>query len=161
FQAHISLHHFVPAMLLPLAAFWRLTPAEATARMRFTLAAAVAALVAIVLAIPSRPTIDLSGRIVGEKIFAEVGNYGRSDAANFRHANLMLQLFPFDWDPGVPSRYGGSPIVWNHYALRNPAAVERANYLILAPEVTPPRGARRVASDDAAVLWVRSDSVWH
>ncbi len=159
-QAHIALHHFVPAMLLPLVVFWRTIPQGGPARGRLELAAAVCAVLAIVLARPAQWSIDVSGRSAGEALVARTGDYERSDPAVFRASDLLSSLFPLDWSPEVPARYGGSPLVWNYYAHHAQRPAAEANYYLLPRSQTAPAGTHRVAANESVALYVRDDSVW-
>ena len=160
-QANISLHHFVPAMLLPIVVFWRLAPESPVVRLRWNALTALGATVALLLALPASGAIDLSGRRVGESIAWGVEGYERLDPDGFRHSTLLNRLFPFDWDPSVPGSYGGSPLVWHHYARRDSTAPREANYTVLPSAAPAPAGMRPIASDDGATLYVRSDAEWN
>jgi hypothetical protein len=163
-QAHISLHHFVPAMLLPLGVFWRLTPESATGVRRWQVFAAVSGVLAIALALPPRATIDTSGRKIGSTIAIRLDDYARSEPATFKHSSLLAQAFPLDWDAVVPAEYGGSPLVWNHYARHVTSGAEAqapgVNYLIQPIADAAPVGWRRIDDDSVAALFIRNDSVW-
>ena len=98
---------------------------------------------------------------MGESIAWGVEGYERLDPDGFRHSTLLNRLFPFDWDPSVPGSYGGSPLVWHHYARRDSTAPREANYTVLPSAAPAPAGMRPIASDDGATLYVRSDAEWN
>lgn len=159
-QAHVALHHFVPAMLLPVVVATRALPAAATSQHRWSAAWCAAASIAVLLSLPRSFTIHTDGRDVGRSISMDVGDYRSSSPELFRHTTLLDQLFPYDWDPRVPfESYGGSPLVWNRYAVHGEIS-ETANYRMQRSDAPPPEGMHRVASDSGAVLYVRDQSRW-
>lgn len=116
-QARVALHHFAPAMVLPLVVALRLRPDEAKARMRHLNLLRAGAIVAIVLAAPRGFAIATNTREVGRAIHQEIGPSDGSDPAVYRAASLLGTLFPPAWDQAVPEqRYGGSPLAWLRYA---------------------------------------------
>jgi hypothetical protein len=165
-QAHVSLHHFVPAMLLPIVVLWRIVPGHGRERRVWLGAATVAGLFGLALSLPPNARVDTSAREVGASIEDRTGGYEHSAPGQFAASELLAELFPVDWDPSVPERaYGGSPVAWNYYA-RHEARQEPArplastNYVLLPSDSPPPPEARLVASRPNAALYVLSDEVW-
>lgn len=156
-QAHVSLHHFVPAMLLPVAVALRVAQGHRLAGRIWLGAAAIA----LLLALPRRFNVHDAGRTVGATVVQRVGDYSASDAAVFDASTLLEMVFPYDWDPAVPNRsYGGSPLVWNRYARHQETINADANYLLQRLTDPVPAGWRVVGSDSAGtVVLVRSDSI--
>ncbi len=116
-QARFSLHHLVPAMLLPLVVAARLPPNKQPAANQYHFAWLVAALVAVVLSLPSSFAVVTAARQVGMRITQDVGSYDASDPAVFAASKLLGKALPYEWDPQVPTRaYGGSALAWLHYA---------------------------------------------
>jgi hypothetical protein len=157
-QAHIMLHHFVPAMLLPLAAVWH-------ARDWFRAPAAAAgaglmALAAIWLSLPpSTQPIDVA-RVVGRTVVDRVGGRADLEPAAFRRAELLRSLFPQDYDPSVPAgSYGGSQLAWLAYSQQQETDSADINYVLVGPGQPPPVGARAVAQNDAGSLYVLNEGV--
>lgn len=158
-QARIALHHFIPAMLLPVIVYWRMATTVAR-RDAWRWGALAGAGAALLLATPRHWAPHRTGKLIGETIAEKVGVYADVDPAVFRHSTLLSQLFPLDWDPAVPTRsYGGSPLVWMRYASHDSVPRE-ANYALVRLADAPPPGMHRVAADDGAALYVRSDSLW-
>jgi hypothetical protein len=162
FQAYISLHHFVPAMVLPLVVFWRSDLVKTARHRRILLGGvAIAGVLALVLSLPQSAAPDTSGRLIGSMIEDRVGGYDTYDPVAFRRAEVLQHLFPNDWDLRVPDeRYGGSPLVWNYYAHRTQGKRQDANYLMQRAGLESPPGMRLVADENDVRLCVRSDSVW-
>jgi hypothetical protein len=157
--AHVSLHHFVPAMVLPVAIAARyLGSAEGHRPVQWAwLAGATAGLV---LSLPASFALEDRRREVAAAISQTVGDYARSDPAVLRASSLLHALFPYDWEASVPdSSYGGSPLAWNRYA-RHGLTTDSTNYLLAPAGAPAPAGMRLLASDSGAALYVRSDSVW-
>lgn len=162
-QAYVSLHHFVPAMLLPLAAFWRSGfAAEPTSAPRTRLAVAAGLALSLWLSWPAVWTPLVHARRVGERLHAQVEGYEHSAPASLAAASALRHLFPPGLAPQVPvESYGGSPYIWNRYAQR--AGDERAptaNYWLAPEQLAPPPGAERVANENGFALYVRSRDEW-
>ena len=169
FQAYTVLHHFIPAMVLPLVVFWRIEPGLPERWRPAVLAAtAVAGLWAFGVSLPAYPQLDTSARRVGATIADCIGGYETASPAAYRRSTLFAQLFPYDWDPSVPdSSYGGSPLTWNYYAHRTrltcPAGAElpeQINYVLQRASGPAPGGMRQVAMEDGTALYVRDPAIW-
>jgi hypothetical protein len=160
-QANVSLHHFVPAMVLPVAVYWRMLIGAPRTPRAIHVVALLLGVVSVLVSWPSASAIDRSGREVGSALVERVGDYDRSDPQVFRHLKLLSALFPPDWHPSVPATYGGSPLVWNYYARHGSGRpASDANYVLQSSTDAPPPGMRRVAEADGAALFVGSDARW-
>lgn len=158
-QGNTALHHFVPAMVLPLLVFWRLLPDLGRRYVRPVAVSAAAA--GFLLAMPTSWAPEREGRLVGAAIADRIGGYGRSSPDEFRASTLLTALFPLDWDPTVPqASYGGSPLVWNRYAHHDGGAPDSVNYMLLPAAAPSPAGWQRVDGDDASTLYVRDSTTW-
>jgi hypothetical protein len=160
-QAFVSVHHFVPAMLLPLAAFWRTAPPVGTPR-RLLLRAACAggAIAAVFLSLPESSRLYTASREIGASVADREGDYDRMDFRAYRRSLLLLGVLPYDFDPSVPdASYGGNPHVWRYYAERARGESRDPNYLLLAGGEAPPAGFRLVRSDAAGALYLRSEAI--
>ncbi|HEV8613364.1 MAG TPA: hypothetical protein VGQ73_07625, partial [Gemmatimonadales bacterium] len=158
FLAHISLHHFVPVMVLPVVVAARVWSAPGTGRWR--LAWQIAALGAVVLSLPHSFALADARRQVSRTISEQVGDYASSDPAVLHASTLLHAVFPYDWESSVPdSSYGGSPLAWNHYASHG-GITDSTNYFLTRRVVGAPLGMRLLAADSAAALYIRSDSIW-
>ncbi|MGH7502339.1 MAG: hypothetical protein ACREL7_11335 [Longimicrobiales bacterium] len=158
-QAYAPLHYYIPAMLLPLVAYWRL-PATGHRSGREIAFGIAGAIVAFGLSLPSEVLPFTAARPVGEAVDVRVGDYDAMDPAAFRASTLLSTVIPYDWDPAVPeTAFGGSPLVFHYYARhRDPAVVP--DYVVQHATAAAPAGMREVASDGEFAVWVRSDSVW-
>lgn len=160
-QARISLHYFVPAMVLPLVVLWR-DPAMTTAsgRRRMGLAAGACAALALWLVLPPEPRPQLASRQVGGTI-ADIGSgYEQSAAGAFLRSEILRHAFLALAHRTVPdSNYGGSPLEWYYYASRA-GQTAGTNYVLQSAAAAPPAGLRLIASDPPTAMYVRSDSVW-
>lgn len=163
-QAYVSLHHFVPAMLLPLAAFWRSGPVadvQSGGATRWAVFAGL--LLATWLSWPAswRPLVH--ARHVGERLQADVEGYERSAPASLAAASALRALFPSGLSPEVPAAsYGGSSYIWNRYARRGatPESSASVDYWLRPEDASAPEGAERVATRDGFALFVRDHATW-
>jgi len=157
-QAHVMLHHFVPAMLLPIAAFWRLDDAGRGWRGPVSV---LAGCLALWVSLPHVALPVTAARTVGQAIEDQGGGYDRLEPSSLKRADLLATLFPKDYEPSVPgSSYGGSPLAWAYYAQRPERIASEINYVLVGPTDAGPVGARRVAENEAGAVYVRQDEVW-
>jgi hypothetical protein len=157
-QGYIALHHLVPAMILPVIVAARASEAHSSGTRVVPVWVAAGA-IALVLSLPRSFAIHTTGREIGRTILARTGDYRNLDPRAFHASTLLAQLFPYDWDPAVPAVYGGSPLVWNHYARRDGDSAG-ANYVLQWDSLPAPPGFRLVARDSVAALWVGDEAVW-
>lgn len=161
-QAHVVLHHFVPAMILPLVVLWRNRRLDRRRARRLVVPlAAVGAIVSLFLSLPERAAPHTAGRRVGGAVVDRIGGYEELDPAAFRRARLLDRLFAYPWNPRVPREaYGGSPLVWYHYAHRPRLPGSSVNYVLDARDAPPPAGATRVGGREHAALYVLDEQTW-
>ena len=161
FQWRVALHYFVPAMVLPLAVFWRMDILFTT-RLRSVALGATAAcgLLALVLSWPSSLKPMTTTRLVGSSIEDRIGGYDRSDPKALARTELLHRLFPRMFEARVPDRaYGGSPLAWYFYANR-PRGAQKVNYVMQAVTDPAPAGASLVASEGGVSLYILDQKVW-
>jgi hypothetical protein len=159
FKAHVALHYFIPAMLLPLAVFWRLELKSVVPKAARA-AVASAAIIALLISLPQNRSPHVRAKLVGSAAFDNRPGYESFEPSFFRGLDLYGELFPAPWDPRVPGElYGGSPLPWNYYAQRR-LSTEQPNYFLSDRTGPAPTAARLVATEESAALFVRSDSVW-
>ncbi|UCG76122.1 MAG: hypothetical protein JSV95_02090, partial [Gemmatimonadota bacterium] len=145
-KAHTSLHYFIPAMLMPLAVFWRIVPTRGPG-IGWSGAIGLAAAVALALSIPSSPAPQTHARLVGSAVADQRPGYRTFEPSFFRDLTIYNQLFPLPWDPRVPGEsYGGSPLPWNYYAQRAPPPRSAANYFLMPRDGSAPPAARLVGT---------------
>lgn len=161
-QARISLHYFVPAMVLPIAVLLR-DPAlyEGSSGRRMLVPGAIlAALVALYISWPADPSPRLHSRAVGTALEDRLGGYEAMDGPAFARSELLLGLFPPPAASSVPdSLYGGSPLEWYYYANRGERAGPPA-YVLVALGDSPPSGAQLIGSNNEAALYVLDRAMW-
>lgn len=163
-QAFTTLHYFVPAMLLPLAVFWRLNfaAAGATARRWMTGAAAAAGMVALILSWPANRELHTTARAVADAVEDRTPALATVDPAAFRRSEILWKLLPSDWEPEVPRKtYGGSALVWDYYARRGKAPrAGAANYVLQLASAAPPPEGKLIATHSDVALYVLREDVW-
>ena len=73
-----------------------------------------------------------------------------------RASTTLDRLFPYDWVAAVPATYGGSPLVWNHYARHGGDPDANTNYIVQSRDMPGPAGFTVVGADSTgAVVLVR------
>jgi hypothetical protein len=161
-QAHIALHYFVPAMLLPMVVFWRFEELEHSRRKRLANACfAVTSILAFTISLPMNATPHTSARFVGVSVQDRIGGYDNLEPAAFLRSSMLRHIFPYAWDPKVPfESYGGSPLQWYYYAHRTGEAECYVNYVLQASDNPPPIGMRLLAEEYGVKLYVGNDSLW-
>lgn len=159
FMAFVSLHYFVPAMLLPLVAFWMHQRRAAWRVPGVTTAmCVVAAGIALFLGTPRGTGIYTQSRVVGEQMeFRGVPDYQTMEEGWARPVSLLGEVFPRDGEVSVPDPdYGGSPLAWGYYArrrLRREGAP--VNYVVAPVTGVPPFGEPPLADDGETAVYVR------
>lgn len=158
--AHSSLHHFVPAMVLPVAVAGRLWSGELPDPTAWRRAWLLAAAAALVLSLPASFRVQDHRRAVSGTISESVGDYSGSDPFVLRASELLHAILPYDSESSVPdSSFGGSPLVWNHYAQHG-TVTDRSNFVLARRGQPAPAGMRILAAEGDAVLYIGSDSLW-
>ncbi len=160
-QAYISLHHFVPAMLLPLAAFWRSDLArDSKTRPRILGATAVLGLVCLFAALPKHTSVAMHGKEIGASIDIRVPGYAQSAPAPFACVGLLSELFSTGTNLNVPEKeFGGSPNVWNYYARRAESTQREVNYVLQSADEVAPADMKMLTQRDGYALFVRDEKV--
>lgn len=158
-QAYASLHYYIPAMLLPLAVYWREEWVGAVKRRLLLAATAAGCAVGLWLSWPDKAVPYLAARQIGAAIEDRVGGYDVSSADQFRASMLLTKLILPDWHPTVPAQaHGGSALTWNFYA-HVPHGTP-SNYVLQRSNEMAPAGTRPVATDGEFSLFVRDTVVW-
>jgi len=163
-QAWTSLHQFTPILVLPLIVFWRLHIAAPAAWQRVgVVAAPVAALVALVLSLPTRTSINVHNREFGLASSIGIGDYEEDYPAAANGARVLDELLPPGdvWkyeDPDPP--WGLDRFVWLYYASRPKPEGQSINYLVLPAASAAPAGYRRVGSSEHGDAFVADMEAW-
>jgi hypothetical protein len=156
-QRRVGLHYFAPAMVLPLAVFWRMVPALPGSRY-LRAGVVVAAVAALAVSLPAETAPHAASRTVGLRIEDRLDGYDASLPSAFRRSTLLASLFPGVSHPSVPrDAYGGSPLAWFYYAHRSDMS-GKATYWLQRAGDPPPPGARLLSEKNGAALYVGSDS---
>jgi hypothetical protein len=161
FQAHISLHHFSPVMLLPLLVFWRNDFILHSQRRKvLLLATAITGIVALVISLPKSFAPDTNARMIGTFVDNRIQGYKSLNPEVFKGSDILHNIFPYGWDPRVPKEsYGGSPLVLNYYSFHFTGLLEDTNYVIQKIHETPPPGTKLMSMEGNFALFVRSESI--
>ena len=152
-----ALHYFVPAMVLPVIAFWRVHGSGVGPRplaLCWTGAA-----VCVFAALPASTAIHGATREIGEQI--EVVGYEPDDPAALDASLALFGLFQRMSHPSVPERrYGGPPIGWLYYALftREPGT-EPVYGLVRGGQATAREGLR-IDEQGEAEARVYDEEAW-
>lgn len=162
-QATVSVHHFAPAMILPLAVAAGSSRLGSGSGMRWWTASWYAGgLVAVWLALPDHPGVSVVPRRVAGSIADRATGYEALTPTAYSQAELLEPLFALPWDPRVPGQlYGVSPLVNLHYACRGPACTGKRPYLLTdARDMPSSVGARVVARSGNLELHVLDHEAW-
>ncbi len=159
--AFVSLHQFAPAMLFPVAAFWRASLAAGWPRGALPLAAAATA-ACFAISLPPGRHPEHSVRRFASQLAVEVGSY-RGPWPEHRRAvdaaellgSLVTPVFG-DLDPAKWLAAG--PLQLLHYARSAPNGATL--YLLRAPDAAAPPGATRIAESELAALYVTDQERW-
>jgi hypothetical protein len=160
--AFTALHHFAPAMLLPIVVFWR-TALKWPATGRRVAVTVAAAGLALWLSLPQTMEPDRTMRPIGRATVWNVGSYaGDYDEYRlaFAHKDLLEALFRPLWEVADPaSELIASPWLQIRYGGHGDIGPD-ANYVAQPVTAPAPAGFTRVAADSAAALWVRDLDRW-
>ena len=156
---YVSLHYFVPAMILPLVAFWRIHRARDWS-VAPVAACFVAATVSLVLGLPKGTGIYTGTRQVGATMdVTAFGGYARMEPEPFRAIMLLEELFVDGWLPEVPDEaYAGAALSWNYYAHAAGDGIPKTYRLAPAGGGAP--GIDPVADNEVAELFVLDPDRW-
>ncbi|MEO7041276.1 MAG: hypothetical protein ABI035_03340 [Gemmatimonadaceae bacterium] len=157
-QAYSKLHYYIPAMILPIAVYWRMAPVASGVRKEWRTAAAAGLVCALLLALPVRSAPFTGRRQVASTIQIRVPGYDVSSSEEFRASDAITVIFPLGWDRRVPGILGASPLVWNYYLqhdIGEPAG--STNYVIQPDTVAIPLGFHTIGERGGFTVLVRSD----
>lgn len=144
-HAFVSLHHFVPAMALPLVVFWRgrVQGADSPWPARVALAAAVAA---VWISLPPRTQPFRGTRNIGRRVEFTAGALDgdwESYRRRLRSIDGFDTLFPPDWEVYDPvSQWASNPLGALHHSAD--------------PGEGPPDYRVQPAGDPAPEGWIRA-----
>jgi hypothetical protein len=166
--AFVALHHFVPVMILPMVVFWRMVlnqSSEPVLRLQNRHVPALVMLatgaLALGISLPRHFEIDRTMRYIGQKIDLRIGDYETDFREQVRHADLLLDIVPPDWeveDPDQELISGYCSVIY--YATRPKVGTASLNYLVKAPPGEPEGSFHEVANDGDAALYVRDLEEW-
>lgn len=163
-MAFYSLHHFAPAMLLPLVTFWRgEAQRESQSGASWRLATVLGVILAIVAALPREFTVFRDTRRIASTISYEVGDYP-GDFAGVRRAFTgsqalgLLFASPYVRDPQA-TRITQS-LALMHYSSMVSDRREPAQYVVRATGAPAPDGTTSQGSKGSATLYVRDPERW-
>jgi hypothetical protein len=158
FPAVYAAHHFVPAMVLPVAAFQRLwLRADPDRVRRLGLVAVALAAAGFAACLPSRMTGPARPyRAVGERILWEAPEvhedlHGANDAADV----LATLLVPCHGDDDPRTTFMGSPLSLVRYARRSPDSLSEVEFVLRRFDAPAPEGFRRLEADRGFALYAR------
>jgi len=156
-----SLHYFVPAMVLPIAVFWRRFSAARLGSAGLALCGIMAA-GSLWLALPAGSAVYTASRDVGMRIDAHAfSSYHDMDQSAIAASDLLGSLFPSDGAVGVPDElYGDSTLAWHYYAQQPEAAGSPKAYALLPAAAGAPAGALEVARNELAAVYVLDRGQW-
>lgn len=159
--AFVVLHHFTPAMVLPLVVFWRVV-LRGSCRPVVTGATAAAAAVALVMVQPRCYLIDRTMRTIGHTARYEIGNYDGSYVRYreaFEQKGLFDSLFrPWYQVENPSAELIGSAWLLVHYSARGDTPA--INYIVRSAREPAPAGFTRVADNGTGAVYVKDAGRW-
>lgn len=160
-QAFVTMHHFVPAMILPIVVLWRIL-----SQQQATWAAPAALIVAALSLWISLPRdlalARIAGRIGCETSF-RVGDYQGDWAAHrvaLRSRKVLETLFARANGAHPETELLVPPLSILYYASRCGSPLEKAQYVAQPIKALPPVGMVRVAYDSVTAVFVRDTLSW-
>jgi hypothetical protein len=160
-QAYGTLHHYVPAMLLPVVVFWRSRfVLDDRFRRPAVTGVCIAGVGALALSLPGDAALYTAGREVGSAIEDRTSGYEAGSATALKRSELLGLLFPDDAQPAVPERcYGDSPLVWNYYAHRR-GDLAGAHYVLQPAGDPAPPSWQKLGQREGTALYVKDRWEW-
>lgn len=158
-MAFVSLHYFVPVMILPLAAFWRHHRVAGWRRPGLaTAACGVAALAAVAAGLPGTTSIYRGNREAGRHFdLSRLPGREEMRPEYTRGIEILEKVLPKDAHPDVPERgFGGAPQAWAWYAGERGGPDPATRAVAVVPEGAPaPAGAELLATDGGVSIHIR------
>lgn len=158
-QAYALLHYYVPAMLLPIALYWRTAPDTGKGRREWRVAAVAGLCGAIVLSLPEYAGPFTAARHVSATIESRVPGYDLSAPNAFLASEALQAIFPMSWDRRVPGIIGGSPLVWNYYLHQKHSGFGEPNYVLQPITLEVPAGFHVLGSRNGFEVVVRDETL--
>jgi hypothetical protein len=161
-QAFVALHHFVPAMILPLVVFWRI---QLRGMIRWATPVALAlSLLCLWVSLPRTFSFDRTPRRIGCEMAYLVGDYRGSNWHEHRAALMggyaMSALFGADGGAHPERELLLTTPVLIYYATRCNADPAQAQYVVQPVEWSAPEGVVPVLGDAQASVFVRDVARW-
>jgi len=156
----VSLHYFVPAMLIPVVVFWR-QHTESLARGPM-LVCTLGVCLSLWLSLPATKSIYTASRTIGRQIeILGFTGYETMDPQVFAASERLTELFPTDGHPDVPERaYGESPLPLLFYAMHAPSRSAPKSYGLARSDFPRPRNADEVYRDETVAVFVYDTVRW-
>lgn len=150
-QVFVHIHYFVPAMILPLAVYWRVAPKTKA----LYAATALGALAALWLSLPENAKIVTEVQELGSAIESRLEGYDRGRQAVYAQCMLFGEAIGSGWEEGVPEqRFGIGYEIWAFYAHRRRKPGVSINYVLQRSAEPPPEDAELLARRDGVSLYV-------
>jgi len=160
-QAFIAIHHFAPAMILPLVVFWRIQ-LNGTTRWTTPVASALSML-CLWISLPKEFAFDRMPRRIGCETAYLVGDYGgnwQEHRAALMGGYAVSALFEGDGGAHPERELLLTPPVLIYYATRCNANPAQAQYIVQPVGWRAPEGAVPVHGDAQANVFVRDIARW-
>jgi hypothetical protein len=156
--AFVAMHHFTPAMLLPLIVFWRLFLGLPESRQKIVYAAAAAmAVLAFGVSLPNHFTVNRTASTIGARIAFLSDDSDQELTRHMAQADLLNEVARYEWWVQDPAReYIGSPLALVYYADRTGPVTANHNYIILPDTALPPPDTEKIKTQAGATLYVRN-----
>lgn len=161
-QGFVALHHFVPAMVLPLVVFWRIRLTERWGGRWLSPVAGAAGVLCLVASLPPTGRIEQRMRQFGLATELRIPEASMDSAETLRRCNSLFRTaFRVDWDlKDGETEWGGQPYCWVHYALRPKPDRQRIDFIAQPISQAAPSDFVEIGRTDRDVLFARSRDVY-
>jgi hypothetical protein len=162
FFAHISMHHFVPVMLLPIVVLWRMYLLHQEWERRVVLpVVAIACAISLWLSLPRNFDINRTVRLIGEKTLIRIGDNTDDYRGTIEHAELFYRLIRPDWQIEDRSKeLVSTPLALIYYANRPKRPDVQINYIVQAVSEPAPQDFYEEATHKKVSLYVQDADEW-
>lgn len=167
FPAFTALHHFVPAMVLPLVVFWRVwlsrRPLMDRSPRGWAPLAVVLGIGALALwaSLPRHFEVNRAVRGVGQRTEFRIGDYESDYRTQLGHLSVLVDLLPTRGRVEDPAReFVASPLTMIYYSARPKLTGEVANYVFQPAIDEAPVMFSKTSEVEGAALYVRDLQEW-
>lgn len=160
-QSWAFLHQLAPAMLVPLAVYWRLYLHHPKAQGWLLPTTFFAAAVSFYLSLPQHWRIIQTSRAFGAATEYRIGDYDSSYREAAAGAHALPTLLPANYRLQYPNQpWGTDGHVWVYYATRPKIPGAPINYIVQPAVTAPPERTTKAGDRQGIAVYVRDVGEW-